>query len=84
VARLVDVPSAEVRAAVVALEAGDGETETQAGRIVFLADAYQAFVTGRPYRERVSEVEALDELVRCPALAGEEDLAHAFQQVLAR
>jgi diguanylate cyclase (GGDEF)-like protein len=84
VARITGVSSADVHAAVTALEAGDGETETPAGRIAALAEAYQAFVTDRPYRARISEAEALEELLRCPALNGEQELARAFEQVLAR
>jgi diguanylate cyclase (GGDEF)-like protein len=83
VARITGVSSADVQAAVAALEAGDGETATAAGRIVTLAEAYQAFVTDRPYRARISEAEALEELLRCPALSGEDGLARAFEQVLA-
>ena len=78
------VPPADIHAAVAALEAGDGEAATPAGKIVTLAEAYQAFVTDRPYRARISEAEALEELLRCPALSGEDELARAFEQVLAR
>ncbi len=84
VARIAGVSTADVQAAVAALETGKGETATVAGRIVTLAEAYQAFVTDRPYRARISEAEALEELLRCPALGGEDGLAHAFEQVLAR
>ena len=83
VARITGVSSPDIHAAVTALEAEDGETESPAGRIVALAEAYQAFVTDRPYRARISEAEALEELLRCPALSGEEELARAFEQVLA-
>jgi diguanylate cyclase (GGDEF)-like protein/excisionase family DNA binding protein len=84
VARITGVSPADVHSAVTALETGDRETETPAGKIVTLADAYQAFVTDRPYRARISEAEALEELLRCPALSGEDELARAFEQVLAR
>jgi diguanylate cyclase (GGDEF)-like protein len=83
VARATGVPSQEVHAAITAMEAGQGEAESRAGRIVALAEAYQAFVTHRPYRARISEAEALDELLRCPALSGEDELARAFEHVLA-
>ncbi len=53
-------------------------------KIVALAETYQALVTERPYRPRISEAEALDELLTCPALRGEDELARAFEQVLAR
>ena len=84
VARLTGVSAGDIHTAVTALEAGEGDTSTPAGTIVALAEAYQAFVTDRPYRARISEAEALDELLHCPALSGEEELARAFEQVLAR
>jgi diguanylate cyclase (GGDEF)-like protein/excisionase family DNA binding protein len=84
VARLTGVSPEDVHTAVAALEAGGAAPETPAGRLVALASAYQAFVTDRPYRARISEAEALEELLRCPALNGEERLADAFAQVLAR
>ena len=52
------------------------------GTVLELAAAYQALVAERPYREQLSEAEALDELLGCPALAGEGDLADAFARVL--
>ena len=55
-----------------------------AGKIVALTETYQALVTERPYRARISEAEALDEFLTCPALAEEDELARAFEQVLAR
>jgi diguanylate cyclase (GGDEF)-like protein/excisionase family DNA binding protein len=83
VAQATGVPAADIRTAVAALDGDAGEAATPASRIVALAETYQAFVTDRPYRARISEAEALDELLRCPALDGEEDLARAFEQVLA-
>jgi diguanylate cyclase (GGDEF)-like protein/excisionase family DNA binding protein len=84
VARLVGVAAEDVQSAVAAAEAGEASADTPAGHIVTLAEAYQSFVTDRPYRARISEAEALDELLRCPAMSGEESLARAFEQVLAR
>ena len=84
VARLMGVATEDVQAAVATLEAGEGAAHAPAERIVALAEAYQSFVTDRPYRARISEAEALEELLRCPALNGEEELARAFEQVLAR
>jgi hypothetical protein len=83
VARLMGVHPEDINAAVAALEGGSHSTLTAAGMIVTLAQAYQSFVTDRPYRARISEAEALEELLRCPALSGEEELARAFEQVLA-
>jgi diguanylate cyclase (GGDEF)-like protein len=82
VARMTGVTANDIQTAVAALDSDDGPTTTRADRIVALAAAYQSFVTDRPYRARISEAEALEELLRCPALGGEEDLAHAFEQVL--
>jgi diguanylate cyclase (GGDEF)-like protein len=84
VARATDVPAGEIHAAVMSSEAGRSETESPAGKIVALAETFQAFVTERPYRARISEAEALDELLKCPALTGETELARIFEQVLAR
>ncbi|HET6477436.1 MAG TPA: GAF domain-containing protein [Thermoleophilia bacterium] len=84
VARANGVPPGEILTAVTAADAGESETGSPAGKIVALAQTYQAFVTERPYRARISEAEALDELLKCPALTGETRLARAFELVLAR
>jgi len=84
VARLTGVGPGEIHAAVTAFEAGEAEPG-EAGRIVSLADTYQTFVVERaPYRARISEAEALDELLKLPLLGSDPDLARAFRQVLAR
>jgi len=83
VARVTGVAAEDVHAAVSAAEAGGG-ADTPAGKIVALTETYQALVTERPYRARISEAEALDEFLTCPALAEEDELARAFEQVLAR
>ncbi len=36
-----------------------------AARIVAVADAFDAMISGRPYRDSFSVIEALDELIRC-------------------
>ena len=84
VARETGIAPGDIHAAVTAAESGAGETESPAGKIVALAETFQASVTERPYRARISEAEALDELLKCPALAGETELARVFEQVLAR
>lgn len=84
VARLTDVPAEEIQTAVAAVEAGEVAGDTPAGRIVALTAAYESIVTDRPYRARISEAEALDELLGCPALRGEDELTRAFRHVLAR
>jgi diguanylate cyclase (GGDEF)-like protein len=55
---------------------------TSAQQIVALATAYQAMVVERRYRPRVSEAEALGELLGCPALLYDRKLAAAFERVL--
>ena len=84
VARVTGVAAEDVHAAVSAAEAGAAAADSPAGKIVALTETYQALVTERPYRPRISEAEALDELRTCPALKGEDELARAFEQVLAR
>ncbi len=83
VAQICGVPAEEVRAALVAPDPHDAPGTTGA-KIVALTAAYQELVMERPYRLRISEAEALDELLRCPAMRGEDELARAFAQVLAR
>ncbi|NLE22447.1 MAG: diguanylate cyclase [Actinobacteria bacterium] len=83
VAQACGVPAEEVHAAL----AAPGPTPppgTAGAKIVALAAAYQELVIERPYRARISEAEALDDLLRCPAMRGEDELARAFTQVLAR
>jgi hypothetical protein len=82
VARATGVPAEDIHAAVSAASGG-AALDSPAGKIVALTETYQALVTERPYRARISEAEALDELLRCPALRGEDELARAFSQVLA-
>ena len=84
VGRATGVAAEDIHVAITAAEAGEGGGATPAAKIVEIAETYQALVTERPYRARISEAEALDELLRCPALSGEAELARAFKQVLAR
>jgi diguanylate cyclase (GGDEF)-like protein/excisionase family DNA binding protein len=84
VARTIGVPAEDIHAAVTAADGGGAAADTPAGKIVALTETYQALVTERSYRARISEAEALDELLKCPALRGESELARAFEQVLAR
>jgi HD-GYP domain-containing protein (c-di-GMP phosphodiesterase class II) len=83
VARTIGVPAEDIHAAIAA-DGGDAAADTPAGKIVALTAIYESLVTERPYRARISEAEALDELLKCPAFSGEAELAHAFKQVLAR
>jgi len=83
VARARGVSAEDIRGAVSAAEGGEPRADTPAAKIVEIAETYQALVTERPYRSRISEAEALDELLCCPVLLGEAELARAFEQVLA-
>ena len=65
-ARTTGVAAEDIHAAVTAAEAGDSGGDTPAAKIVEIAETYQALVTERPYRARISEAEALDELLRLP------------------
>ncbi len=60
------------------------EPESAAGQIMAVAAAYQAMVAERPYRARLSEAEALEELLHCPALRYDGQLAAAFERVLSQ
>jgi diguanylate cyclase (GGDEF)-like protein/excisionase family DNA binding protein len=86
VARDLGLGDEELReVAVVAGVAGEAALSGAAGRaelIVAVATAYQAMVVESPYRARVSEAESLGELLDCPALLYERDLAGAFERVL--
>ena len=57
---------------------------SSAQQIVALATAYQEMVVERRYRPRISEAEALSELLGCPALLYDQTLAAAFERVLDR
>ena len=43
----------------------EGDAIPQACRILHIADAFDAMVSGRPYRRPMSDNEALEELRRC-------------------
>ena len=82
VGRELGLDAAEVReAAGAATPAG---TLSPAQRVVALAAAFQATVTERLYRARLSEAEALDELLASPAVCEDRVLAAAFATVLGR
>jgi diguanylate cyclase (GGDEF)-like protein/excisionase family DNA binding protein len=84
VGRATGVSAADIHAAITAAEGGKDGGDTAAAKIVRITEAYQTLVTERTYRARISEAEALEELLRCPALGGDAELARAFALVLAR
>jgi two-component system, cell cycle response regulator len=53
-------------------------------RVVAVCDAYHAMTTGRPYRDRVSPSEALEELYRCSGTQFDPRVVDAFARVLER
>jgi HD-GYP domain-containing protein (c-di-GMP phosphodiesterase class II) len=53
-------------------------------RVVAVCDAFDAMTTERPYRERVSEAEALAELRRCAGSQFDPVVVAAFCRVIAR
>ncbi len=80
VSRELGVDAGEIRAAVA--QAGEGEPRSRAEQIVALSAAYEALVADRPYRARISETEALEEALACPALTGGDELGRAFERGL--
>jgi diguanylate cyclase (GGDEF)-like protein len=58
-----------------------GEEIPVGARIVAIADAYEAMVAGRPYREAVSHAEALAELRRHGGMQFDPDLVRRFAEL---
>jgi HD-GYP domain-containing protein (c-di-GMP phosphodiesterase class II) len=52
--------------------------------LVIVTSGFADMVAERPYRPGVSEAEALDRLLRCPALHDDRRLAEAFAEVVGR
>jgi hypothetical protein len=84
VARETGVSAADIHAALTAEEVEAEGQPSLARQIAALASTYERLVTERPYRARISEAEALDELLKYALLAEDAELARAFQYVLAR
>ncbi|MCK4362105.1 MAG: HD domain-containing protein, partial [Dehalococcoidia bacterium] len=55
-----------------------GEEIPLGARIICVADAYDTMTTARPYREVVSQQEALEELRRCSGTQFDPELVEAF------
>jgi two-component system, cell cycle response regulator len=53
-------------------------------RVVAVCDAFDAMTTYRPYREPISESDAIDELQRCGGSQFDPDVVAAFCRVIAR
>jgi hypothetical protein len=55
-----------------------------AARVVAVADAYEVMVTGRPYRQRLDDLQARKELVRCAGAQFDPAVVRAFLLVPVR
>jgi PAS domain S-box-containing protein len=61
-----------------------GEAIPITGRIVAIADAFDAMTQSRPYKEAIPEQAALDELQRCAGTHFDPQIVQAFTQALSR
>jgi putative nucleotidyltransferase with HDIG domain len=50
-------------------------------RVLAVADAFDAMTSGRPYRQAMSELDALREVERCSGCQFDPEIAHAFLTV---
>jgi putative nucleotidyltransferase with HDIG domain len=50
-------------------------------RVLAVADAFDAMTSGRPYRQAMSELDALREVERCAGCQFDPEIAHAFLTV---
>ncbi len=57
-----------------------GEEIPLASRIIFVADAYDAMTSDRVYRRRLTDEEALSELVRCAGTQFDPSTVAAFME----
>ena len=60
-----------------------GESIPLGSRIIAVCDAYDAMISSRPYRSRMSREVALEELRRCAGSQFDERIVEAFRAVLA-
>ncbi len=58
-----------------------GERIPIGSRIIFVADAYDAMTSDRPYRKAMSEEAAIDELKRCRGRQFDPDIVKAFVSI---
>jgi response regulator RpfG family c-di-GMP phosphodiesterase len=61
----------------------NGEQIPLAARIIALVDAFESMTLGRPYRQPMSQVDALAELRRCAGSQFDEQVVAAFEEVIA-
>lgn len=59
-----------------------GETIPLPSRIIFVADAFDAMTSDRPYRAAISETEAVEELRRCAGTQFDPDVVEALAEEL--
>jgi len=60
-----------------------GDSISLQGRILAVADTFDAIITRRPYRDERSEQEAIDELRRCAGTQFDPAVVEAFERALA-
>ncbi|MBL8151792.1 MAG: HD domain-containing protein [Blastocatellia bacterium] len=61
-----------------------GEDIPLMGRIVSIADTFDAMTTTRPYRDALSQQQAYEELLRCSGTQFDPELARVFADAIAR
>jgi diguanylate cyclase (GGDEF)-like protein len=59
-----------------------GDSIPVEGRILAIADAYDAMTSPRPYREQLSPQDALDELKRCAGTQFDPELVEVFLEII--
>lgn len=85
IGRELGLDSDDVRAAIGSASGGSAcDPHDSAHRVVAVATAYEEMVVERAYRPQISEAEALEELLGCPALRDDPGIASALRNVLAR
>jgi two-component system, cell cycle response regulator len=61
-----------------------GERIPLGSRLVTVCDAYEAMTTTRPYKERLSPAEALEELKRCAGTQFDPEIVVSFERVFVK
>jgi len=61
-----------------------GEDIPLGSRLIMVADSYDALTTDRPYRQAVSQAEALAELIRCSGRQFDPEVVDAFRMQIER
>lgn len=59
-----------------------GQEIPQGARIIAVCDTYDAMVTNRPYRNALSKIEAISEILRCKGGQFDPDIAECFVEMV--